>query len=282
MVYLLFNPKANNGRAEEDLNKLPEKFTKECIKKSVLEIADYKDFVENLREEDIIVIAGGDGTLNHFVNDTKAYDIRNDIYLYGIGTGNDFIKDINKADCDEPVLINEYIKNLPTAYINGKEYLFVNDIGFGLDGFCCEEGDRHRAVSDKPVNYTIIALKALLYKFPRKNATVTVDGVTRQYSNVILAPAMMGRFYGGGMMIAPEQNRLNKEHVLTNVVMHGRRRLSLLFLFPKVFKGRHTKYTDMFDFRTGHEITVEFDTPCALQIDGETVLNVKKYTVKYE
>ena len=30
----------------------------------------------------------------------------------------------------------------------------------------------------------------------------------------------------------------------------------------------------------GHEITVEFDRPCALQIDGETVLGVTSYTVK--
>ena len=30
----------------------------------------------------------------------------------------------------------------------------------------------------------------------------------------------------------------------------------------------------------GHEVTVEFDRPTALQIDGETVLDVTSYTVK--
>ena len=29
----------------------------------------------------------------------------------------------------------------------------------------------------------------------------------------------------------------------------------------------------------GHEVTVKFDTPCALQIDGETYLGVSEYTV---
>ncbi len=282
MVYLLFNPKANNGRAEEDINKLSDRFTKDCVKINVLEMTDYENFVKELKDEDIIVLAGGDGTLSHFVNDVKKLHIGNDIYFYSIGTGNDFKNDVNMPDNNEPILINEYIKSLPTAYINGREYLFINDIGFGLDGFCCEEGDRHRAVSKRPVNYTIIAIKALLYKFPRKNATVTVDGVTRTYSNVILAPSMMGKYYGGGMMMASKQDRLNKEHTLTSVVMSGRRRLSLLPIFPKIFTGKHTRYTNMFEFRTGHEITVEFDKPCALQIDGETVLNVKKYTVKYE
>ncbi len=36
----------------------------------------------------------------------------------------------------------------------------------------------------------------------------------------------------------------------------------------------------MCDIRTGHEITVEFDRPTALQIDGETITNVTTYTVK--
>ena len=31
---------------------------------------------------------------------------------------------------------------------------------------------------------------------------------------------------------------------------------------------------------TGKEVKVEFDSPRALQIDGETVLGVKEYTVK--
>lgn len=31
---------------------------------------------------------------------------------------------------------------------------------------------------------------------------------------------------------------------------------------------------------TGHEMTVKFDRPVALQIDGELVLNVTEYTVR--
>ncbi|HEY8421918.1 MAG TPA: hypothetical protein VIL05_09300 [Thermoclostridium sp.] len=34
----------------------------------------------------------------------------------------------------------------------------------------------------------------------------------------------------------------------------------------------------MVDIFTGHEITVEFDRPAALQIDGETVSKVTSYT----
>ena len=39
---------------------------------------------------------------------------------------------------------------------------------------------------------------------------ITVDGETFEYDNVWLAPSMKGKFYGGGMMIAPSQDRKNK------------------------------------------------------------------------
>ena len=36
---------------------------------------------------------------------------------------------------------------------------------------------------------------------------MTVDGKTEKFRNVWLAPTMFGRFYGGGMIPTPEQNR---------------------------------------------------------------------------
>ena len=36
----------------------------------------------------------------------------------------------------------------------------------------------------------------------------------------------------------------------------------------------------MVDVTVGKEISVRFDRPCALQIDGETVLGVTEYSVR--
>ena len=36
----------------------------------------------------------------------------------------------------------------------------------------------------------------------------------------------------------------------------------------------------MVQILTGHEITVRFDRPTALQIDGETILGVTEYSVR--
>ena len=53
----------------------------------------------------------------------------------------------------------------------------------------------------------------------------------------------------------------------------------VLIAFPGIFKGSHIRRTDMVEIRSGQRITVEFDRPTALQIDGETISGVRKYTV---
>ena len=90
---------------------------------------------------------------------------------------------------------------------------------------------------------------------------------------------MNGRFYGGGMMIAPEQDRLNDGREQTLVVLHGSGKLKTLCVFPSIFKGEHVTHKDIFSVIKGHEIHVKFDRPVALQIDGETVLDVTEYSV---
>ena len=107
---------------------------------------------------------------------------------------------------------------------------------------------------------------------------VIVDGVEETFTKVWLSPSMKGRFYGGGMMVAPAQDRMGD--VLSNVVYRASNKFQALIVFPKIFKGEHVKKVKMVKIRTGKEITVKFDRPCALQIDGETVLGVSEYTVK--
>jgi len=284
MIYILINPLSNNGKGSLAEAELREIFKGKEL--TVLDVTKYSSAVEicqKLNPEDEIIVAGGDGTLTHFVNDVFELKLTQKIYLYFCGSGNDFMNDVKERVKIENKLIplNEFMQSLPKVTVNGMTRYFINGIGYGIDGYCCEEGDRVRATSNKPVNYTSIAIKGLLGKYKPRNATVTVDGEARSYKRVWLAPAMLGRFYGGGMIIAPDQDRLNKEKTLTSVVCHKGRKLKILTMFPNIFKGTHTRFTDIIDFRTGHSIKVEFDKPCALQIDGETVLNVTSYTAEY-
>ncbi len=279
--FAIFNPLSNNGRGEATARTLEGKLDGELNFCDITAIGDYAEFFSDITSDDQIIICGGDGTLNRFVNDTAALTRPSSVYYYPAGSGNDFAHDIGLASEDMPVCIDKYICNLPRVYVNGMERLFINGIGYGVDGYCCEVGDELRKKSSKPVNYTSIAIKGLLFHYKRCNATVTVDGVIHKYKGVWVAPTMVGRFYGGGMMPTPEQNRLNGDRTLSFMAMHSSGKLKTLMVFPSIFKGEHVSHTDMVDILTGKDITVKFERPTALQIDGETVLGVTEYRVAW-
>ncbi len=277
---ILYNPFAGNKRGKTEAEKLCDILSdSELTFTDMTSIEDYSAFFEDLSQDETLVIAGGDGTLNRFVNDTADIEDIPSVFYFATGSGNDFLCDIGIEKGADPVCIDDYIKDLPTVEVEGKSYKFINGIGYGIDGYCCEEGDRQRAVSDKPVNYTSIAIKGLLFHFKPRNAKITVDGKVHSYEKVWLAPTMNGRFYGGGMIPTPAQDRLSQDNTLSVMVYHGFGKLKTLTVFPSIFKGEHVKHTEMVEVLVGHDIEVEFDTPCALQIDGETVLGVSGYKV---
>ena len=226
-----------------------------------------------------VYACGGDGTLNRFLNDTE--DIRPDcdIYYYPSGSGNDFARDIGAERGATPVLINRYIERLPKICVNGKEHRFINGIGYGIDGYCCEKGDELRGKGNGEVNDTAIAIKGLLFHYKPTGATITVDSVEHRFEKVWLAPTMIGRYYGGGMMPTPEQDRLNGDGAVSVMVYYGSGKLKSLAVFPSIFKGEHIKHSEMVAVLSGRNITVCFDEPRPLQIDGETVPGVREYSV---
>ncbi len=275
---ILYNPFSQNGAGEKIAKALCEKLgVKECV--DMTGIDAYADFFSAHHNEDII-ICGGDGTLNRFINETADLELKNSFFYYASGSGNDFLRDIG-GEAEEIINIDKYIKNLPTCTVNDKEYKFINGIGFGIDGYCCEVGDKLRAKKpNTTINYTSIAIKGLLFHYKPTAATVTVDGVEHKFKKVWIAPTMLGRYYGGGMMPTPAQDRFDPDGKLSVMVFHKTGRLRTLMIFPSIFKGEHIKKDFAVSVLSGKNITVEFDSPRSLQIDGETLLGVTKYSVK--
>ena len=272
--YVVYNPLAGNGQAQADAQLLQMVLDEQLEYYDMTRITNYAAFISGMEKEDYLVIVGGDGTLNRFVNDTDGLEISQEILYFPTGTGNDFAKDMVMGENPHP--ITEYLKNLPSVEVNGKHYRFINGVGFGIDGYCCQVGDELRKIPGKKVNYTGIAIKGLLFHFAPRNATVTVDGKEYAYKKVWIAPTMHGKFYGGGMIPTPKQDRSSGK--LSLMLFHGAGRIRTLCVFPSIFKGEHIKHTKMVAVHTGKEITVEFDRPTPLQIDGETILGVTQYT----
>jgi diacylglycerol kinase family enzyme len=135
-----------------------------------------------------------------------------------------------------------------------------------------------RETPQKKINYASIAISGLLRHYSPKRATVTVDGVEHVFEKAWLAPTMFGKYYGGGMMATPNQDRNAKEQTISVLLFHGAGRIKTLSIFPSIFKGEHVKHKKQVAILTGKEIHVRFDQPASVQIDGETITDVTEYS----
>ena len=276
MTLILFNPQANNRDITAALEGVRGYAAgSDTVEKDLTQV-DVREEICALSEHDRVLLLGGDGTIMRIANALDGAKYTVPMYLWKSGTGNDFLRDIGKNEQNEPVLLNPYLTGLPHVEVKGNTYLYINGIGFGLDGMVCEVTDKLKAQGVQQIDYTMESIKLLLGGFKCPSGSVTVDGVTKKYKKIWLASAMHGKYYGGGMRVAPMQARGKGQ--LTCCVWHTTGRLTTLMHFPKIFEGQHVKYKKSIDIFTGKRITVEFDRPCALQIDGETVSGVTTYT----
>ena len=277
--YVIYNPHSDNQHGEEEAKKLEEVLSgNEFVYQDVTKVDDYKAFFAGMDEGAELILCGGDGTLNRFANNIEGIEKLPKISFFACGSGNDFLRDVGDNG-GKPVPMNEYLKDLPTVTVKGKTYRFINGVGYGIDGYCCEIGDKLREERPgKKINYTGIAIKGLLFHYKPTGATITIDGKEYRFEKVWLAPAMFGRCYGGGMYPTPGQTR-GDDH-LSVLVFHGSGKLKTLMIFPSIFKGEHVKKEKYVTVLSGKEITVKYDEPRPVQVDGETILEVSEYTAR--
>ena len=95
--YILYNPLSCNGKGTELAKKLTEIYKDDELKYcNMTQISGYGTFFDSISPESDIVLCGGDGTLNRFINDSDGYPYENPLYYYGTGSGNDFLRDLGK------------------------------------------------------------------------------------------------------------------------------------------------------------------------------------------
>ena len=278
--FVLFNPLSCSCKGENLAHKLDGILLGcEIIYVNIIEIKDYKTFFAQISEEDEIYICGGDGTLNSFVNFTADIPYKNKVYYFATGSGNDFLRDLGKDYGLSPFCINKYLQNLPIVTVDGKDLRFLNGVGFGVDGYCCQMAEEMRE-KNKKINYTANVLKGFLFGYKPTSAKVTVDGKNFSFNRIWLATTMKGRSYGGGLRLCPMQDRTADNQEVTFIAVHNAGKFNLLTKFPSIYKGTHVKYKDLVSMHKGHDITVEFEHPAPFQIDGELIKNVKSYRVR--
>lgn len=275
--YFIYNPKSYKGKTEKKIEKIYRKISKKHVtyKINLLEISGKEEsLVAHCKSDDVIVLCGGDGTINRFVNRVKGITINCKVYIYKSGSGNDFVREFKRKFFD----ITEYIKKLPNVIVNDNElYKSVNGIGIGIDAAVCRSKQQYKFAE---VNRSYFKISFECIKtFRPYSLEVEIDGEKRLYNDVWFFVCNNGRYIGGGMKIAPKASRIDDN--LDIVIIHSISKAKLILIFPLIYLGWHIffkKYVDYFKCKTFKAKPIGCNI---MQNDGEVLEYVENVSINF-
>ena len=278
MKHIWYNPLASKGKSKKKAFKLYKKLkkTSEIKLHKIKNYDDFDNIVNETEEADDVILVGGDGALHYFVNALQNVDFKFKVYLCKAGSGNDFAREYKGKLID----ITNEIKNLP--YINyekvkngniikTKEY-FINGMGSGIDAQVCYDQNNSKVKK----SYFKIAVNAFK-TFKSYDLNLTVDGKEYKYSNVWFCAIQNGKYFGGGMKIAPSAKR--DDEYLDCYIITCPKRKKVVFLFPLIFFGKHIWAKSCVKYIKGKNFIMDIKNYNLLQLDGETRIYQNKIEI---
>lgn len=144
---LIYNPKSGNGRILKELDKIIEIYQKNGYFLDVRRVdssLEENDFINGIEKCHHVLISGGDGSINSFINILKKNKIDIPVGILPLGTANDFAKVLNipsdiKEACKK--ILSSEIKEIDLGKIND-EY-FVNIASVGIFSNISQTTDRN-------------------------------------------------------------------------------------------------------------------------------------------
>ena len=221
-----------------------------------------------------VIVGGGDGTLFETVNGLW-WESEGELPSVGIaplGTACDYVHSFETARKPSERLAAAMLN--PTADVgvgevaltglDGKplKRVFLNVLGAGYDANVVARLARNGKLGK--ISFLVESLKELVqHKSFRFRGEL--DSVFFQARSVIFI-AGLGRYFGGGMMIAPDASPLARSFQVlwSNGVGH----LKILSLLAKVYRGRHQGDPCVCSRHAGR-LSIEAEPPAYVEADGE-------------
>jgi diacylglycerol kinase (ATP) len=222
---------------------------------------------------ELIIAAGGDGTLNEVVNGIgeKAHATR--VGLIPLGTGNDFARSIGiPADLDAAIdLVRaEQTRAIDLVRVTSDEVrYFVNVSAGAFSGLVNEKLTPKMKKTWGPLAYLRSAAAALpeLRAYRTTLAFDDDESLTEELYNVVVAN---GRYVGGGTLIAPDA--VIDDGLLDVVLIPKRPASELALVAAQIALGTHLSSKTIV-YRRAAKLTVNSKPGMWFNVDGELVGN---------
>jgi diacylglycerol kinase (ATP) len=269
---VILNPIAgavnNVAAAQERLRRLdPERF---CISQRP---GDAEKFAREASDFDVIVSAGGDGTLNEVVNGIAQTGCNTALAVFPLGTGNDFARTLGV-----PTGLDSAIEQILAGRTQAIDLVrvtsdsvryFVNVSSGGFSGVVDEKLTPEMKRTWGPLAY-LRGAAAAFAELRGYTATVAFDDAESfelDLYNVIIAN---GRYVAGGIPVAPEAGIADA--LLDIVLIPERGPAELAILAAQILLGKHLG-SDAIIFRRAKKIAIKSRPGMWFNVDGELIGN---------
>ena len=271
MWLLVLNRNSGKGKISKKFLEFKALCNSQSIKYQVIDEGSAELTERRVKDElssgkiEAVVAFGGDGLISLCLQKVAGSEIG--LTVVPTGTGNDFARSIGTyGKSIEKIFasVNDFNKtkiDVAVCESNENKRYFVQVLSIGFDASVNKFANSMKYPRGK-IKYTI-AMLILLPKARNIDFEVKQDSDSIKIKSMLVAVAN-GSTYGGGMKILPDSSF--KDGLLDLLYVNPVSKLTLLSIFPRVFKGTHTKHPAVHLLRGAKfEITAHTDS----YADGE-------------
>jgi YegS/Rv2252/BmrU family lipid kinase len=257
-IFVIFNPAARGEKSQRLRRFLEAKQSDRVALFPTRAPGEATRLAAQAGPQDIVVAAGGDGTINEVVNGLSGATLG----ILPLGTVNVFAKELGlPARLDAAWRVIEAghtrVVDLGCATAGGQRRYFVQLAGVGFDARAVRAASWELKKRTGPLAYVWAGMKTLTGANPPVEAG-TVTGMAVFIGN--------GRYYGGKIPLFPAA-RLD-DGMLDICVIEKLGFASLLRYGPAILRGRHTGLRGVRYFQAA-ELTCRAAAGAPFQLDGE-------------
>ena len=223
--------------------------------------------------QDLIVAAGGDGTLNEVINGIARFADRIRIGLVPLGTGNDFARTLALPaaieDCIQ-ILITGKTRAIDLVRVTSDQIrYFVNVSAGGFSGTVNEKLTPEIKKTWGPLAY-LRSAAAALPELRSYRTTVVLDDDPPLEADLYNAIIANGRFVAGGTEVAPEA--AVDDGMLDLILVLQKPMSEIALVITQMLTGKHLESHGII-FRRAKKILIHSTPGMWFNVDGELVGN---------
>lgn len=269
-VKVILNPTAGRGRAGKERELITRALAQYDGEFSLEETRVHNHATEIARQAvaagyDLIIAAGGDGTVNQVVNGMAGSGIP--LGILGCGTGNDFAAMIgmpkDTLSSIKQIMEGE-VKWVDLCRVNRK--YFISSVGAGFDGAVAHTVN-HGFRWIRGMTAYLLGVFMTLFSYKQHPVRLQVDEETYEFKALLVA-VNNATTYGGGIKINPEA-RID-DGLFNICAAKNMNFFEILCCLPLAVKGAHQRLKKVMMLQ-GKEVTLESKTPLYYQLDGEVL-----------